>query len=137
MKLLYGHDKEVADWASKQFGWPLRNWYFAVGIVDNAGTLCGAASFHDLNGSNGEICFYGPGALRPSLVRELMRFAFDGMKLHRLTAKTPRQNRQVIRALPKLGFRMEGVLKHYYGPVKRYDAVVFGLLEKDARRWIK
>jgi hypothetical protein len=31
---------------------------------------------------------------------------------------------------------MEGVMKHYYGPKKRLDAIVFGLLEADARRII-
>jgi RimJ/RimL family protein N-acetyltransferase len=136
MKLLFGHDKVVADWASQRFGKPLRNWHRAIGIINEAGILVGCASFHDFNESNVEFSFYGPGALRASLVRELMDFAFNGLKVNRVTARTPRQNKQVIRWLPRFGFGMEGVMKHYYGPVKRLDAIVFGLLRNDAEKII-
>lgn len=137
MNLLFGHDKAVADWASQQFGSPLRNWYFAIGLIDNEGLLRGAASFHDFNGSNIEICFYGPGAMTPSAVRGLMKFAFVELKANRITARTPRQNKAVIRALPKFGFRCEGVAKRYFGATKRLDAIMFGLLKADAQKHIE
>jgi RimJ/RimL family protein N-acetyltransferase len=136
MNLLFGHDKVVADWASKKFGKPLRNWHVAIGIIDDAGVLVGAASFHDYNESNIEFSFYGPGAARASIVRPLMKFAFETLKVNRVTARTPRQNKIVIRHLPAFGFHMEGVMKHYYGPVKRLDAIVFGLTKADAQRFI-
>lgn len=136
MKLLFGHDKIVADWASKKFGKPLRNWHVAIGIIDNSGTLVGAASFHDYNESNIELCFYGPGALRATIVRDLMRFAFNNLCVNRVTAKTPRGNKTVIHGLPKFGFHMEGVMRRYYGPIKRLDAIVFGLLKNDAERFM-
>ena len=41
MNLLFGHDQTVADWASKKFGKPLRNWYVAIGIIDRDGKLVG------------------------------------------------------------------------------------------------
>ena len=136
MRLLFGHDKVVADWASKKFGYSLRNWHVAVGIIDSSGALVGAASFHDFNESNIELCFYGPRSLTKPIVRDLMRFVFTTLGVNRVTAKTPRGNKIVIRGLPKLGFRMEGVMRRYYGRTKRYDAIVFGLLKNDAERYM-
>lgn len=132
MRLLFGHDKTVADWASKQTGAPLRGWHHAVGIIDRTGLLVGCASFHDMNGSNVEICFHGPSCATLSIARGLARFAFEGLKAHRVSARTPRQNKAISRHLPRFGFKFEGVLKHYYGPNKRLDAIMFGLLREDA-----
>lgn len=132
MNLLFGHDKTVADWASKQTGAPLRAWHHAVGIIDGAGLLVGCASFHDMNGSNVEVCFHGPGCARASIARGLARFAFHDLRALRVTARTPRQNKTMTRHLPRFGFRFEGILRRYFGPTKRLDAVVFGLLKEDA-----
>lgn len=136
MKLIFGQDKLVADWASKKFGKPLRNWYFAIGIADKTESLVGAASFHGYNGSDVELCYYGPGSCSLGAWRGLLSFAFDNLKVNRITARVPRQNKNVLKGLPGLGFKMEGVMRHYYGPVKRLDAIVFGLLETDARKII-
>lgn len=137
MNLLFGHDKVVADWVSRKTGRPLRYWNHAIGVIDREGRLIGAASFHEFNESNIEFCFYGPGAMTPKIMRDLVRFAFDGLKVNRVTARTPRQNKIVNRHLPRYGFRMEGIMKHYYGPFKRLDAVVFGLLKSDAEKLLK
>lgn len=135
MTLLFDHDKIVADWASKRFGYPLRNWFFATGILDKDGVLIGAATWHDFNGSSVELSYYGPNAMTANLARKLMHFAFDGIKVNRVGARTPRQNRVVVRSLPSFGFRCEGVAKHYYGPSKRFDAILFGLLAADAKHF--
>lgn len=136
MNLLFSHDRSVADWVSKKQGKPLRNWHWAVGVINAEGLLVGCASFHDFNGSNIEICYYGPGSPTIGIVRGLMRFAFFTLNVSRVTARTPRQNKLVIRGLKTFGFKMEGVMKHYYGPFKRLDAVVFGLVASDAKRFI-
>ena len=136
MNLLFGHDKTVADFASRQTGAPLRAWHHAVGIIDPSGLLVGAASWHDMNGSNVEICFYGPKCLRASLVHGLARFAFVSLGVTRVTARTPRKNKMIARHLPRLGFRFEGILRHYYGPTRGLDALIFGLLAEDAARLV-
>lgn len=137
MNLLFGHDKTVADWTSQQTGAPLRAWHHAVGVIDGSGLLVGAASFHDMNGSNVEICFHGPGCARVSVARGLARFAFEGLKAHRVSARTPRQNKTMSRHLPRFGFKFEGVLRHYFGPSKRLDAIMFGLLREDAKMLLR
>lgn len=132
MTLLFGHDKTVADWASKRTGASLRAWHHAVGVLDREGGLIGAASFHDMNGANVELCFHGPGAVSAAVVRELARFVFDGLGVTRVTARTPRGNKIVTRHLPRWGFKYEGTLRRYYGNAKRLDAILFGLIREDA-----
>ena len=134
MVLLYGHDKEVADWVSKRQGYALKNWFHAVGILDKTGILIGCASLHDMNGSNAELSFWGPRAITCSVIRDFSRFTFEQLDVHRLSARIPRQNKMLISHMQRYGFKFEGVLRHYYGPVKRLDAIMFGLLAKDAKR---
>jgi RimJ/RimL family protein N-acetyltransferase len=136
MNLLFGHDDTVLDWASKKFGYKFQYVNSAIGVIDRDGLLIGAAVFQASNGTNVEFSYFGPGSLTLGITRKLISFAFNQMKVCRVTAKTPRRNRTVNRALPRFGFKMEGVMKHYYGPKKRLDAIVFGLLEADARRII-
>lgn len=134
MKLLFGHDKTVADWASQKSGSPLRNWHHAIGIINSNGVLIGAASFHDMNGSNVELCFHGPNSVSLSIMRGLARFVFEQLGAARVTAKTPRANKMVCRHLPRFGWKFEGVMRRYYGRSKRMDAIVFGLLKEDATK---
>jgi len=133
--LVFGRDFEVYAWVSKRFGRPVALMHSAIGIMDDFGKMIGAASLHDYNGSNVELVYWGPARL--SLSRQLARYCFEGLKVNRVTARTPRGNEIVKRGLPKLGFIYEGTLRHYYGPFKRDDAILFGLLRKDAQRLLK
>ena len=137
MVLLFGHDKTVADWVSKKTGTPLRNWHHAIGIINDDGLLIGCASFHDMNGSNVEVCFYGPHSLNVSIVRKLMHFAFVTLNANRVSARTPRQNKAIARHLERLGFVREGVVRRYYAPQKRWDAMLFGMLKGEAERYLR
>jgi RimJ/RimL family protein N-acetyltransferase len=137
MNLVFGDDQRIADWASKVSGSPLRNWNYAVGIIDRTGLLVGAISLHDMNGSNVEFCWYGKHSASLSVVRGMLNFCFNKLKVNRVMAKTPRQNKMVLKHLPRYGFRFEGVMKRYYGPTKRLDGIVFGLLRPDAERFLR
>ncbi len=137
MNLLFGHDKTVADWVSTKNGKSLQYWNHAIGIINNEGLLIGAATFHEYNGSNVEFCFYGPQSVTHNIMRQLVNFAFDVLKVNRVTARTPRRNKIVNRHLPRYGFKVEGIMRHYYGPVKKLDGIVYGLLRSDADRIFK
>lgn len=134
--LVVGHDKVVADWATKKFGRPLAPCHAALGIIDTSGTLVGAALFQDFNGSNVEVSYFGQNSLRLNIVRGLMRFAFDKLRVNRMTVRTPARNKTVSRHVAKLGFRHEGSLKYYYGPFAKDTALLFGLTRKGAERFI-
>lgn len=107
----------------------------AVGLVDVlTGLLKGAVTFHDYNGSNVELSYWGPNSITRGAIKGLALFCFNSLKVNRVTVRTPRRNKAVTRGLPKLGFRAEGLLRRYYGPHRNDDAVIFGITVEDARR---
>lgn len=128
MILLFGHDQTVADWVSKKWGKPIPPWYFAIGILDKEGILKGGATFHNFNGSNIELCYYGPQTFSKDVVKGINQFVFGHLKANRLTISVPRKNKLLVKSVARMGFKVEGVLRHFYGPYNRDDAIVFGIL---------
>ena len=128
MILMFNQDQAVADWVSKKWGKSIPPWYFAVGILDKDGILRGGATFHNFNGSNIELCYYGPKTITKDVFIGLAKFVFGHLNVNRLTICVPRKNKPLIKSATKLGFKVEGVLKHFYGPYNRDDAIIFGLL---------
>lgn len=64
----------------------------------------------------------------------LVRFAFEELDLHRLTADADPRNQASIRALERLGFQREGLLReHYLLNGEKQDAVLCGLLRETYR----
>lgn len=136
MNLMYGHDKTVADWVSKKWGKSIPPWYFAIGILNSEGLLKGGITFHNYNGSNIELCYYGPNTLTPSIWKGVADFCINKLKVNRLTVSVPRRNKSMTKNLPRLGFKVEGVLRHYYGPYKRDDAIIFGILASEGQKFL-
>lgn len=136
MNLLFGHDATVAAWCEGKMGRRMGPWFKAVGVIDREGKLIGAATFHDWNTHNIEVAFYGPGAISKGIFVGLARYCFENLKVTRITARTTRKNRRVNRGLPKLGFRLEGVSKHFYGPLKRDDAINYVALRSDFEKFM-
>jgi len=137
MNPVLGHDQTVFDWACQQFGKKLVPCHSAIGLIDGEGKLRGAAIFQEWNGSNIEFSYYGTSPLTRGAVRYLVQYCFDGVGANRITVRVPKRQKTMLRSLPKLGFRFEGVLRRYYGPFRKDDAVMFGLLPTDASRILK
>lgn len=138
MRLVSGHDAEVADWAGSVLGVKFQPPFVAFGIIDASGRLCGASVFNDFYpGGNIEWTHVGTGSLQKGILREMARYAFIQNQATRITAKTRRGNSIVRRLLPKAGFAYEGTQKSYFGPNKSDDALVFALFRADAERWLR
>jgi RimJ/RimL family protein N-acetyltransferase len=70
-----------------------------------------------------------------SALPAVLGFAFGRLGLHRVHADTDPRNAPSIRALERLGFRREGVLReHYLVQGEPQDAVVYGLLRSEWAR---
>lgn len=134
--LVYGNDKLVADWVSKKWGKSIPPWYFALGVLNSQGFLAGGITFHNYNGANIEICYYGPGTLSRTVIRGVADFCINKLKITRVTVSVPRKNKALIRGLTKIGFKVEGVLHHFYGPYHRDDAIVFGMLSSEGKKFL-
>lgn len=136
-RLVFGEDQRIARWAQDKYAAGLAPWFAAVGVVDDAGQITGAATFHDFNGSNVELCYWGPRTLSRYVAGGIAAFCFKLLKVNRITCRTPRANKIVVRHLAKLGFRYEGLLRSYYGPTRAQDAIIFGLIAADASRLLR
>lgn len=132
MNLVFGHDEVVAEWAEKKLGYKIPNRLCSVGVIRADGSLCGAAVFHNFNRANVELSFFGPGAVTRGIVVGIMEFIFERFDVSRVTGMTQRGHRRVVKGLPKIGFKFEGVARRFYGDKKRLDGIMFGLTRRDA-----
>ena len=67
-------------------------------------------------------------------IRELMAFAFDNLKLRRLTIPTPTENEPSNKFARKIGFKFEGKLREAYrlkSTGKICDANLYSLLRRE------
>jgi RimJ/RimL family protein N-acetyltransferase len=86
----------------------------AIGVLSN-GALAGAIVLHNWNGWNLELSYYGKRTLTAGIVRCLARFAICTFDLSRVTVVTSKRNRRLMRSLQRIGWRIEGIQRCYYG----------------------
>jgi RimJ/RimL family protein N-acetyltransferase len=107
-----------------------------------AGRVIGTCTLAQLNAGHqrAEIGFalarahWGCGYMSECLTA-LLRFAFESLRLHRLTADADPRNHASIRLLERMGFRREGYLhEHYFVHGERQDALLMGLLRS---HWVR
>jgi RimJ/RimL family protein N-acetyltransferase len=114
--LLIGEDQQVAKWAFEAFRIfpaPINQ---ALGLIDNVtGKIVGAVIFQNFNGMNIELSYYGPRTVTYGIVRAVARVALNGFNVARLTVVTSKKNRRLMRGLLKIGFKLEGHQRCYYG----------------------
>jgi len=112
--LLFGSDEMVASWL---FACVLKRRYSydrCVGLV-NDGQLCGAVLFQSYNGYNVEISYYGKGSMTSGIFRCLALYILQEFNPARLTAMVPKRGKHLIKSMLKLGFKVEGLQRCYYG----------------------
>ncbi len=74
---------------------------------------------------------WGKGYAQEAL-RELLRIAFEELKLHKLWVITFKENERMQHVMKKFGFKKEGIMKEeYYNKGEYHDVIRFALLEKE------
>jgi hypothetical protein len=116
MPLLFGHDRDVAEWAEQKLDGRMVFPHAAIGMLDQYGTLRGAflLAFH--NAHTAELTLYSEGVITNGHLRGFFRWTFEGLGIHRLQIRTHRKHKAVKRAAPTYGFAFEGVARDFYGP---------------------
>jgi len=103
-------------------------------------TLVGTISFHNLDARNraAEIgLFIGPRALwgegyGTEALQAMAGFAFRERNLHRLWLRVYEDNPRALRSYEKVGFVVEGRLRHdRYKAGRYYDTLIMGLLREE------
>ncbi len=112
--LLFDCDEHVAQAAFKTLGWTPFKYDRAIGLVVN-GNLQGAVIFHCFNGNNIDLSYYGKATLTAGVVRTIAKFILHAFNPSRLTVMTSKRNKRYIRSFQRLGFKLEGMQRCYYG----------------------
>lgn len=113
--LLIGSDKVVAEWLFSTYEQHSFSYDKCLGLVDSDRTLRGAVLFHNWNGANVELSYYGAQTMRLGIVRCLASYIINNFDPARLTVTTSKRNRHFIKSLLKFGFKLEGTQRCYYG----------------------
>jgi hypothetical protein len=112
--LLFNSDELVANWLFACYLQRRYSYDRAVGLVRN-GELVGAVLFQGWNGANVEVSYYGKNTMTPGIIRCLAVYILQEFDPARLTAMVPKRAKGWTRSLLKLGFRVEGIARCYYG----------------------
>lgn len=132
--ILYGRSQYVAAWAGERLG--IADWgpCQAIGVLRDM-ELVAAAVFNNYRHPNIEISFVvsSPRWATPLAVRSILQYPFDQLGVKRLTSVTEATNQRARAFLSRLGFREEGV---HPDALPTGDAITYGLLARDASRWL-
>lgn len=112
--LLFNHDHVVAKALFDHHNQPYTTYDKCVGIVVKD-VLVGAVLYHNWNGHNVELSYYGEKTMTPGVVRILARYAISIFDPSRLSVITSKRNSQLMRSLQRFGFKLEGASRCYYG----------------------
>lgn len=119
----------VAPFIEKKLGVKLSQPYTAFGFVSNDNRPLCALVFNDHTGSNIEVTAYAePGGMNRGVLRYAANYVFNKCGCRRLTARTKKSNKRMLKLFPRYGFQYECVAKHYFPDD---DAVVFRMLKQD------
>lgn len=136
MTPIFGHDDAIAEIVGKLLGQTIHPPYTAIGFTDHQGNLCGGAVFNSYNGSNIDLTVYLPRTDRAA-IKVIVAYVFVQLECNRLTARTKTTNVRAKKALEKIGFKFEAVLKNWFGPGKQNSGVMYRLDKQTAlERWL-
>jgi RimJ/RimL family protein N-acetyltransferase len=114
MGLLFNNDEVVMNYILRKYSLIPIKYEQAVGILVE-GDLSGGVLFHNWNGFNVELSYYGEWTMTPGIIKCLARILVSTFKVSRVTVTVTQRNRKFIRSLQKLGFALEGVQRRFYG----------------------
>jgi RimJ/RimL family protein N-acetyltransferase len=133
--MLYGFNRHVAAWAGERLG--IADWgpCKTIGVLRN-GDLVAAAVFNQWRPPNIEISFVTTSRrwATPEAVRAILAYPFIQLGCKRITSTTEATNQRARAFLCRLGFREEG---YHPDALPTGDAVSYGLLARDAARWLR
>lgn len=127
----------IGSWYANKTKNPIHEPYSAMGFLDQLGYIQGAAIFNNYNGANIEMHYYGPKCVTRMNFKAVLTYVFNELGCIRITVLPPRNNKKLLKILPRLNFVYETVLKNYYGSKKQDDAIVYRMTPIEASKWIK
>lgn len=139
MRLLLGHDADVAAWVAAHIPQMQDSLGFgpcaAIGVLDAKGAPMGGVVFHNYQPTFRTIDLSGAAVsarwLTRRIVHDILAYPFEQLDCLRISSITAKRNHQARAVLEKLGFRREG--GHRLGFGVYGDAISYGLLQREWR----
>lgn len=116
--LLFDDQERTAIWLWKAFNLFPMPYNMMIGILDRDqdNRLVGAIYFDQWNGYNIELSYYGPGTPTYGICKSLAVVALRCFNVQRVSMRTPNTNGRLVKGLRKIGFEIESIESHMYGP---------------------
>jgi RimJ/RimL family protein N-acetyltransferase len=107
----------------------------ALGVIRN-GKFCGGVVYHDYNGPTVFVsaAFDNPRWGLPGTLRALFAHPFETLKVETILTATGRKNHKARKADEDMGFKLVGMVRHYFG--KGQDAALYQMTRSDCR-WLR
>ena len=123
---------EIGHFVAQKLGIVLTPPFRALGfLADDHRPL--AAFVFTKSDADMELTAYAErGGITRGVIRFIANYVFNQNGCRRLTVRTKKRNRRVLKLAPRYGFKYEGIQRHFYADD---DAVVFGML-RDNCRWL-
>lgn len=135
--LLLGQDAQVAAWVHSTYRLFPMKYDMAVGIVSPEKILLGAFLLEHYNGVDVHLSYYGPGTPSLAIGRSIARIVALELNAARCTVVTSKRNKRLISKLIRLGFKMEGSQRRFYGHADnaRNTAIRLVMFREGIDRW--
>lgn len=117
--ILLGDDDAVASWAWKTYNLYPLSYIRALGVLRDD-KLVGAAIFSHYNSCDAHLSYYGVNTLTGGIIKCLAHIAIDDLNLSRITLVIPKKSRRLLKSVLKLGFKVEGIQRCFFG---RQDSI--------------
>ena len=124
----------LAKWAGNRIGIKDFGNCTTIGVV-HKDQIVAVALYNKYLHPNIEVTFVtsSPRWASPGAVKTILRYPFVQLNCKRITATTEATNQRARAFLCRLGFKQEG---YHPDVLETGDAVTYGLLRKDAARWL-
>lgn len=138
-KLIFGADKQVAEWVASKIPGAAFGPNAAVGMASPSGNkFWGGVVFHDFIPSLGlcsvSIAAVTPRWATPGTVRAILSIPFEQYQTRKLYATIRSDNARSMKLCAGLGFTREATLRHHFG--HKIHGVVFSLMAVEyMARW--
>ena len=136
VRVLAGDDAAVAEWVRRRLPGATGFGHSSTLHVVEGGNIIASVVYHDYLGHDIKmtIAAISPRWALRGVIRALLHYPFRELGCARVSAIAARRNRRSRKLLIGLGFKLEGVARKGFDGVQ--DAMIYGLLRVDARRWI-
>lgn len=128
-------NETLVDWVKERLGISDFGPCVTIGVV-HKGDIVAVALYNKYLHPNIEVTFViaSPHWASPGAVRSILSYPFVQLNCKRITATTEATNQRARAFLCRLGFKQEGYHPDVFA---NGDAVSYGLLRKDAVRWLE